>query len=552
MIDFRPVKPNDKALYEGFREYTSRRGCEYTFANLLMWGEQSIAITDGVLVRLAYYDGYYSYAFPLGNGNRESAIKAIIADAKERGIPCTFMGVYEEDIAFLESTFKESFAFIKSRDSFDYVYDINKLADLKGRKYHSKRNHLHRFREAYPNCTSEPLTQDNLHLAKELAEKWYAEKLTEDPNSNFDMERTALSRAFDNFSALNMEGLLLRNGEDMLAFTMGSRMSEDTFDVHFEKALSDTAAYVAINNEFAKYIRDKYPEVRYLDREEDMGLAGLRKAKESYRPAHLTEKHRAVLMDESLKPQCPENSDTQKLRTLWQEAFGDSEEFLDIFHSTAFAPHRCRCILNDSEALAALYIFDCLHQGKTLAYIYAVATAKAHRGKGLCHLLMADTHRYLKNSGYTGAILVPAKENLFAFYENMGYKVCTFINEFQSKAGTENIPLTQITAEQYAQLRRDFLPEGAVIQEGENLRFLETYAKFFKGEDFIFTASLEDDTLNCMEILGNTEKSAEIVRALNCKKGTFRTKGTDKPFAMYYPLAGKEQTAPTYLGFAFD
>ncbi len=553
MIDFRPVNVNDNDLYNKFKEFTRGRGCEFTFANLLLWGEQSIAVRDDVLLRFSYYQGHYSYAFPIGGGNKESALKAIMEDAKEREIPCTIMGVYEEDIALLESLFPEKFAFIKSRDSFDYVYDINSLADLKGRKYHSKRNHLHRFCEAYPNYTVEPIDSHNLHLVKELAENWYKEKLADNPDSDFDLEQTALQRAFENYSALNMEGLLLKNGEDILAFTMGSRMSDDTFDVHFEKALSDTStAYVAINYEFANHIRNKYPEVKHLDREEDMGLAGLRKAKESYRPAYLIEKYRAVLIDEDIKPQCPETTDTNKLWTLWQEAFGDSEEFLQTFWDTAFEPHRCRCILSDTEALAALYIFDCLYKDERIAYIYAVATSKAHRGKGLCHLLMADTHRYLKQKGYTGAVLVPATENLFAFYENMGYKVCSHVSEHETEAGTDTISLTQISSEEYAVLRKDYLGESALIQEGENLRLLETYANFYKGEDFILTAHTEDETLNCIEILGSTEKCAEIIKTLNCKKGKFRTLGKDKPFAMYYSLCEAEHNPPTYLGFAFD
>ncbi len=553
MIDFRPVSVNDKDLYNKYKDFTRGRGCEHTFANLLLWGEQHISIRDNVLLRFSYYHGHYSYSFPIGDGDKKSAVTAIMEDAKERGIPCSFFGVYKEDIALLESLYPGKFAFIKSRDSFDYVYDINNLADLKGRKYHSKRNHLHRFREAYPNYTVEPVDNQNLHLAKKLAENWYKEKLAENPDSDFDMECTALERAFENYSALNMEGLLLKNGEDILAFTMASKMSDDTFDVHFEKALSDTAtAYVAINYEFANYIRDKYPEVRYLDREEDMGLAGLRKAKESYRPAYLTEKYRAVPIDESLKPECPESTDTKKLWALWQEAFGDSEDFLKTFWDTAFAPDRCRCILSDSEALAALYIFDCLYKDDKIAYIYAVATSKAHRGKGLCHLLMADTHRYLKNNGYTGAVLVPAAESLFAFYENMGYKVCSYVNESETEASADTISLTQISSEEYAVLRKDYLSEGALIQEGENLRLLETYAKFYKGEDFILTAHTEYEKLNCIEILGNTEKYAEIVKTLGCKSGKFRTLGKDKPFAMYYPLCESKHTPPTYLGFAFD
>ncbi len=551
MIDFRPVNITDKELYNKYLPFTVQRGCEYTFANLIMWGEQSIAELDNVLVRLSFYEGHYSYAFPIGKGNKEKALAEIMQDAKERGIPLSFFGVYKQDAELLERLYPESFAFQKARDGFDYVYDINALSDLNGRKYHSKRNHLHRFKESFPDYTCIPLSKDNLHLAKELADKWYKEKLDENPDNDYSLEQTALERAFENYNELSMEGLLLEHKGEILAFTMGSKMNESTFDVHFEKAITPNA-YVAINKEFASYLRDKFPEATYLDREEDMGLSGLRKAKESYRPAFLTEKYRAVFIEEGLKPVCPEGNHKESLWALWQEAFGDSEAFLSTFWETAFASHRCRCIIKDNEALAALYIFDCLYKGEKLAYIYAVATAKAHRGKGLCTLLMADTHRYLIKNGYKGAILVPAKENLFAFYENMGYKTCSYINEVEVIKSTKTTPLTEISQEEYALLRKEYLDENAVIQEGESLSFLSTYAKFFKGEDFILTAYIEDKKLNCLEILGNTQNYAEIVNASGCEKGKFRTKGKDKPFAMYYPLSEYSTEMPSYLGFAFD
>lgn len=551
MIDFKPISIHDKEKYEKYLPFTKERGCEYSFANLIMWGEQKIAEVHNVLVRLSFYEGHYSYAFPIGKGDKEEALKEIVQDASERNIPLSFFGVYKEDAELLEKLYPENFAFIKARDGFDYVYDINSLADLHGRKYHSKRNHLHRFKESFPDYTCIPLSKDNLHLAKELSDKWYEEKLAENPENDYSLEQTALERAFESYTELSMEGLLLEHKGIILAFTMGSKMNDNTFDVHFEKAITPNA-YVAINKEFASYLRNKHPEAKFLDREEDMGLAGLRKAKESYRPAFLTEKYRAVFINEYLKPVCPDESCKDSLFTLWQEAFGDSEAFLNTFWQTAFASHRCRCIIKDNEALAALYIFDCLYKGKKLAYIYAVATAKAHRGKGLCTLLMADTHRYLIKKGYTGAILVPAKEALFAFYENMGYKICSYVNEYEVTPAVDTIPLTEINCDEYATLRREHLDEGAVLQEGENLSFLSTYAKFYKGEDFIFCTYIEDTKLNCLEILGNTEKCAEIVKTLNCEKGVFRTKGKDKPFAMYYPLSDTFTEMPSYLGFAFD
>lgn len=299
MIDFAKATINDKKLYRSFFSDERERGCEYSFANLILWGQQNIATLHGCLLRLSYYGGHIAYAFPLGKEEKlKDALEEIFADAKERNIPCVFMGVYEKDKEILEQLYPDKFRFEHHRDGFDYIYDINDLCDLKGRKFHAKRNHLHRFRDLYPDHSTEVLSKSNLKLAEDFAEQWYKEKLQADPDGGFEMEQTALSKAFRYYDDLEMEGLLLKNGNEVLGFTIGSRLSQSTFDVHFEKAREEIqGAYAAINNEFAKHLRGKFPELRFLNREEDMGIEGLRKAKESYRPHHFAEKYMAIPLE---------------------------------------------------------------------------------------------------------------------------------------------------------------------------------------------------------------------------------------------------------------
>lgn len=215
-----------------------------------------------------------------------------MADAAERGIACRLSGLDADAKQMLVSLYPGRFQFHCSRDSFDYVYDIDDLADLAGRKYHRKRNHYRRFQENNPGYTVAPISEENLPLVKQMADQWYADKLAAFPDSDFHMEQIALDKALRHYRELALDGLVLQNGTgEIVAFTMASRLSADTMDVHFEKARSDVdGAYTAINCEFAQYIRAKYPYIRYLDREEDMGLEGLRKAKLSYYPHHLVEK----------------------------------------------------------------------------------------------------------------------------------------------------------------------------------------------------------------------------------------------------------------------
>ncbi len=248
----------------------------------------------------------------------------------------------------------------------------------------------------------------------------------------------------------------------------------------------------------------------------------------------------------------PQQADIPSLRRLWQEAFGDTDEFLDLFFTHGFSPERCRFVEEKGNTAAVLYWFDCEWNSRKIAYIYAVATAKAHRGKGLCHKLMEHTHKHLKSKDYAGVILVPGSASLFKFYESMGYKTSCCVHEFTCSAAEKKTPLSNISKEKFSTLRRTFLAENSVIQENENLDFLSSYASFYMGEDVILAAYKDNGNLVCAEILGNTAKAPQIVSALDCEKGTFRTCGDSKPFAMYLPLQEEDNASPSYFGFAFD
>ncbi len=243
-------------------------------------------------------------------------------------------------------------------------------------------------------------------------------------------------------------------------------------------------------------------------------------------------------------------NETESRRRLWREAFGDSDAFLDDFDRTAFSPERYRAIIIDGEVASALYFFDCEFNGGRLAYIYAVATAKAFRGQGLCRRLFAETHKYLAERGYTGAILCPGSDSLFEFYKSMGYKTCTYVSEYEVTAG-EAVKVSEITKDEYALFRRKYLPYGGVVQERENIDFLETFSKFYSGDGFVLTARGDGDRLFCAELLGDTDAAAGITSALGYERGFFRTPGNGRPFTMCYPL-DKKSPLPTYFGLAFD
>ena len=307
MIAFRDPEIGDRQWVEERFRASGNQGCEYSFSTLFLWSgayQQQGAPVDGfVLERLRGKLGA-GYLFPAGSGPLEPVLSALEKDAAERGEPCRFFCVTPEQAERLEQLRPGQYAFQADRDGWDYLYALDRLAGLGGKKLHGKRNHIRRFEESHPDWQVEQITMDNLAECAEMDLEWNRRYRSLDAageeaeaRTRLD-ERHAMSRAFAHYEALGMDGLLLRTGGKVVAFTMGSPISADTFDVHFEKAYGEIqGAYPMINREFARWLQANRPGVRWLNREDDMGLEGLRKSKESYYPDRMVEKSAAIRRD---------------------------------------------------------------------------------------------------------------------------------------------------------------------------------------------------------------------------------------------------------------
>lgn len=252
-----------------------------------------------------------------------------------------------------------------------------------------------------------------------------------------------------------------------------------------------------------------------------------------------------MIIDKPLPGQLPE------LRQLWHQAFGDPEEFIQGFFRTGFSPERCRCVSVDSRLAAALYWFDCLWQGRKTAYIYAVATEKEFQGQGLCRALMEDTHSHLQRLGYAGTALVPVNEALFSLYEKLGYRAFCPVKRVTVETGPEPKPVRSVSADTYGVLRLQMMPENGIIQQGDTLSYLASYAEFYTGSDTLFCAVREGDILYLQEFLGDASCLPGILNSLGAEKGVVRLPGTDAPFAMYRSLTG-DSSLPSYFGIPLD
>ena len=143
MIEFHRTVLEHKPLYDMHLAAMPERGCEYSFANLFMWGRQELAFEEDCVLFFSHFNGRSVYPFPIGSGDRRAALEKIITDPRQRGMPCRITNMTEQDRVDLETWFPELFEIRHSRDSYDYVYSTEALADLRGKKLQKKRKRPH-------------------------------------------------------------------------------------------------------------------------------------------------------------------------------------------------------------------------------------------------------------------------------------------------------------------------------------------------------------------------------------------------------------------------
>ena len=302
MIEFKTPALSDRDWVRKLLNQGNYRGCDYNFTNLFVWKrsyQSEIAQVEGFLTIRVNGPMGYRYLYPAGVGDVAAVIRALEEDAAAHGQPLQLVAVNTRQIAELEGFFHGQFQYTPDRDAFDYLYQIDRLAELGGKRLHAKRNHINRFIQNNPSWVYEEMTLDSLSECMEMDKQWFLRSLQREGEAeerDLDDEGFALRTAMEHFQELGLEGGLIRVYGEVVAFTMGDKLSSDSFDVHFEKAYGELqGAYAIINREFARQVRRRHPEIKYLNREDDMGVEGLRKAKESYYPDLMVEKYRAVL-----------------------------------------------------------------------------------------------------------------------------------------------------------------------------------------------------------------------------------------------------------------
>ena len=297
MIEFKEVTLDMKPLVDSYFRKSGNMGSEFTFSNLFIWRKKNkttIGEYGGFLFVRYIIQGKCYFLLPVGrdkDADITTAFQVLIDHTKSSCCKLIIAGITVDVKAKIESLMPNVFEFEKKPDWYDYIYNTDDLINLRGSKYQPKRNHINKFELHRGKNTFENIGPENIADCLHTYMKWAETRDSEDLKDEY----IAVNEALNNFEALGLKGGLNRFDGKVCAFTVGAEISEEVFVIHIEKGLVEcVGVYAAINRDFARSNCSGY---RYINREEDMGIEGLRKAKQSYYPVIHLEKNVAVLKE---------------------------------------------------------------------------------------------------------------------------------------------------------------------------------------------------------------------------------------------------------------
>lgn len=472
-LDFRPLELDSKTLIQRYTLVSSRRNCDLSFANLFCWRflYRTMYAVWGDFLLFRFWVGHHLaymqpvYARPGGddlcNGAEQDiwatlpldtwlpVMQAMIADAEEQGHPFLLLGVSEGLRMQLERHFPGRFQMEANRDYADYIYVRDALETLAGKKLQPKRNHVNRFLREYPSFEYRELETGDASACLRLLGEWEAER---EEDETLLAERRSITRALEHWEDLDLRGGTLWVDGRMVAFTYGAPVNADTFDVCVEKAdASVEGAYAMINREFVRRLPSCF---RYVNREEDLGIEGLRRAKLSYQPCCILPKYAVYEVNPQIPASVRMEVRKEQTRALWKSCFNDPEPFLDLYFSQKYTDEVNVTTVREGRVVSALqmlpYRMTCWGREVPVRYVSGACTHPDYRNRKLMRELLRLAHWRMSVMGSVFSLLIPAEPWLYAYYRQSGYEsVC--------RAGYRSVEIQPLLERQpYGGYRDDF------------------------------------------------------------------------------------------------
>lgn len=290
-MNFRTITLDDRKLFAEFRIDEGYYGCNLDFATLFLWNIQdgtTICEDHDALYIEAKIFRHIIFCPPLMRAARADmtgAVNKMYNYSRNKGQKFILRAVSKDMLARIDKALLDKLEIIEDRNNFDYIYSASDLINLTGKDFHGKRNHINQFVNNYK-YEFRPYADSDYRGVMALYEEWAS---YQSDVKGAAAERLAITSALRNLSALDMGGAVITADGAVRAFTIGSKSYNSMGIVHFEKAdINYKGIYSAINNFFAK---SYFGDVRYINRQEDMGIENLRKSKLSYNPVFLAEKY---------------------------------------------------------------------------------------------------------------------------------------------------------------------------------------------------------------------------------------------------------------------
>lgn len=576
-MEFHKITINDREwMTDKFRQ-EDKNGCETVFSNNFLWSSvfgTTVGECHGSLVVCYEYRKKKVLCYPIGGREKKRVIEEMREYCHGIGQPLYMTGLYEKDRDDLLSMFPGQFIFRENRDDEDYIYTYEKLARLSGKKLHGKRNHIARFMDG-DDWHYEKITKENIGQCREMSVRW---KISNNERWNEEMEAEfcVLQKAFEYFDILGLRGGLLIKQGKIVAFSIGEPLNADTFVVHFEKAFSDVqGSYPMMNRQFVLNECEGY---KYINREEDAGEPGLRKAKLSYYPDILLKKFHAMESDVLLKKgvNFPDEAYADyKLATLhpeinkediiniWEICFGDSEDIISYYIEKRMTKENSLGVFRDGRLISmSCFLGAVCHMKKEkipVRYVYAVATLPEYRGRGLAADLIEQGRRLWGEP----LILSPGEAGLYSYYEGLGFEkrfleereIFDFCSENEKNegylsngGGHEEYILEDVSAGEYKKLRDEaFLGDGYVEWSEEAVSFALSFYRLAGGHarkispgNAVILYDIRGEELYITETTLSGEEKAAVIGWL-CRKLGLRIAVCTVPGGMYLSAAEPAQ-----------
>ena len=485
-IEFHEITLDDKAWMDARFQEDDRNACEYTFANNFVWRKVyhvEVAEKYGCAVIRFKEEGVVMYSYPIGAGDRRKVIDELRTICEEEKRPLIMSPLSEADREQMLTWYPEQFLIQGDRNDYDYIYSREKLATLAGKKMHGKRNHIARFQDEDDWCYEE-LNDSNIEECRNMTYTWIKMR-AEKWNEEMELEMSVLHEAFDHRKELGLVGGIIRKAGQIVAFSIGEPLNSDTYVVHFEKAFPDMqGAYPMINQQFVLHVCEDYT---YVNREEDTGDPGLRKAKMSYYPEILLKKYVAISSDVIC---ADKDRNREEIHKIWETCFGDEAELVDFYLDKRMTEDNMLLICQDGHAVSMASFLDInIRDGeewKPAKYVYSVATLPEYRSRGYAGKILKKAEEIFNMP----LVLVPAEKELVGYYRKVGFTEAYPSERLLEKQDVPELfaaelncySVEDITAAEYQKIREQkLMRDGFIAWDEAAIRFAMDFNCFCGG-----------------------------------------------------------------------